>query len=210
MKTLVIHPKDPTTDFLAPIYANLRNKTVIKGGITKSELHGLIEFHDRVIMLGHGAPFGLMNPRQFPDAGLFIVDGSMTGSLRNRSGCIFVWCHADEFLKRYGLSGLCSGMFISEMGEAEMYGFNNIEQRVIDESNDMFSLILSNYINEPLDVLYQSLLNEYRLVARVNHVARFNFKRLQLIPEGAHPNQYNRVKTAYSKINITGATENGV
>jgi hypothetical protein len=29
MKTLVIHPDDPTTTFLKEVYADLRNKTVI-------------------------------------------------------------------------------------------------------------------------------------------------------------------------------------
>jgi hypothetical protein len=58
MKTLVIHPEDKTTEFLTTIYANLNNKTVIKGGISKSELRELIEAHDRILMLGHGAPFG--------------------------------------------------------------------------------------------------------------------------------------------------------
>lgn len=58
MKNLIIHPEDPTTTFLSPIYANLKNKTVIKGGITKSELRELIDSHDRVLMLGHGSTFG--------------------------------------------------------------------------------------------------------------------------------------------------------
>ena len=58
MKTLIIHPQDPSTTFLSPIYANLRNKTVIKSGITKSELRELIVSHDRVLMLGHGSPYG--------------------------------------------------------------------------------------------------------------------------------------------------------
>ena len=66
MKTLVIHPEDKSTDFLSPIYAPITNKTVIKGGIYKSELQGLIESHDRIIMLGHGAPYGLLNPRPVP------------------------------------------------------------------------------------------------------------------------------------------------
>ena len=47
MRTLVIHPTDQTTEFLSPIYAHLMNKTVVKGGITKSEVQGLIESHDR-------------------------------------------------------------------------------------------------------------------------------------------------------------------
>jgi len=180
MRTLVIHPKDLTTEFLAPIYSNLKTKTVIKGGITKSELQKLIDVHDRIIMLGHGGPFGLMNPGQFPDAGLFIVDGSMIVSLLHRSSCIYIWCHADKFLTGYGLSGLCSGMFISEVGEAEMYGFEDIGKCQIDHSNQEFSSILSKYINEPLNVLYNSLMAEYEDVARVNPIAQFNFDRIFL------------------------------
>ncbi|MBN2829827.1 MAG: hypothetical protein JXR56_05865 [Candidatus Cloacimonetes bacterium] len=184
MKTLIIHPKDPSTDFLSPIYAPIMTKTVVKGGITKSGLHRFIETHDRVIMLGHGAPFGLLNPGQFPDAGLFIIDGSMTELLTTKSNCIFIWCHADQFLTRYGLSGLCSGMFISEMGESDMYGFDNIDIAMINQSNETFSFIMSKYINEPIDVLYQSLLKEYEVVARSNPIARFNIERLYLLSDG--------------------------
>jgi|GEM_PF-6234508 len=39
IKTLVIHPKDPTTDFLKPIYSNIIDKTVITGGVTKKRLN---------------------------------------------------------------------------------------------------------------------------------------------------------------------------
>ena len=56
-------------------------------------------------------------------------------------------------------------MFISEMGEADMYGFEDIDMWMIDQSNGTFSYILSKYINEPMDVLYQSLLSEYAVVA---------------------------------------------
>lgn len=83
MKNLIVHPEDPTTTFLSPIYANLKNKTVIKGGITKSELRELIDSHDRVLMLGHGSTFGLLNPDQFPDAGSFIIDDSMVLPLKS-------------------------------------------------------------------------------------------------------------------------------
>jgi len=188
MKTLVLHPEDKSTDFLSPIYDNLRNKTVVRGGTTKSEVKGLIESHDRVIMLGHGAPYGLLNPGQFPDAGLFIIDGSMVDSLLHKSNCIFIWCHADQFVKSYGLSGLCSGMFISEMGESDMYWFDNIDIAMINQSNETFSFILSRYINEPMDVLYQSLLTEYEVVARSNPIARFNIERLHLLSYGINQN----------------------
>lgn len=188
MKNLVIHPKDPTTEFLTAIYTNLKNKTVITGGISKSEIRELIEIHDRAIMLGHGASLGLMYPRQFPDAGMFILDGSIANSLRNKSSCIYIWCHADQFLRRYGLSGLCSGMFISERGEADLFGLREIDTRLIDQSNEGFSSILSKYINEALDVLCQSLLLDYEVMARTNPIARFNFKRLHLLTDGINGN----------------------
>jgi hypothetical protein len=56
MKTLVMHPQDPTISFISKVYTQLANKTVIKGGITKSELRELIECHDRVFCFGHGLP----------------------------------------------------------------------------------------------------------------------------------------------------------
>lgn len=191
MKTLVIHPEDNSTEFLTEIYFNLQDKTVIQGGRSKSEVHGLIESHERIIMLGHGAPFGLMNPRRFPGTGFFIIDDLTVSSLKNKSSCIYIWCHADQFVTRNGLFGLCSGMFISEMGEAELYGFHDIEQKMIDQSNKEFSSILSRHISEPLNVLYKSLMIEYEAVARVNPMARFNFQRLQLITEGINCNPSN-------------------
>jgi hypothetical protein len=37
IKTIVIHPEDPSTDVLSHIYTGLRDKTVINVGITKIE-----------------------------------------------------------------------------------------------------------------------------------------------------------------------------
>jgi hypothetical protein len=45
MSILIIHPKDTTTKFLKPIYAPLINKTIVTGGLNKSELRKLIETH---------------------------------------------------------------------------------------------------------------------------------------------------------------------
>lgn len=78
----------------------------------------LIESHDRVLMLGHGSPWGLLSTGQFPDAGLFIIDESMVLPLQNKTNSVFIWCNADQFVQRHGLSGLNSGMFISEVLEA--------------------------------------------------------------------------------------------
>ncbi len=103
MKTLIVHPEDKTTEFLTAIYANLNKKTVIKGGVSKSELRELIEVHDRVLLLGHGSPYGLLSRGQFSDAGLYIVDESMVTSLKNKSNSIFIWCHADQFVRKHSV-----------------------------------------------------------------------------------------------------------
>lgn len=184
MKTLVIHPTDHTTEFLTAIYANLKNKTVVKGGTTKSELWELIASHDRVLMLGHGSPYGLLNPGQFPDAGLYIIDDSMVIPLKSKASNIFIWCYAGKFVQKHRLSGLCTGMFISEAREANSYCFDNVDKNLIDQSNERFSWIISNFINQPIEILYQKLLYEYELLARSNPIVMFNLKRLNLICSG--------------------------
>lgn len=180
MKTLVIHPEDHTTEFLTTIYANLNNKTVIKGGVSKSELRELIEAQDRVLMLGHGSPYGLLSRGQFFEVGLYVIDASMAPTLKKKSNCMYIWCYADQFVQKNGLSGLCTGMFISERGEADIYGFDEVDINLIEQSNLSFAYMFSKYSNEPLDVLYSKLLDEYDLLSKTNPIARFNYERLYL------------------------------
>lgn len=188
MKTLVIHPQDPTTSFLSQIYAPLNNKTVIDGGFTKSELRSLIEHHDRVLMFGHGSPFGLLNPDQFPDAGFYIVDDSMAVELKEKSSNLYIWCHADQFVRRHGLSGLNCAMFISEVVESFIYGFEDVDRVTIERSNEIFVHIVTKYINEPLGLLYEKLIYEYGLLARNNPIAKFNLERLYCTCSGTGQN----------------------
>ena len=110
MKNLIIHPKDPTTCFLSRIYVPLKNKTVINGGVSKSELRKQILIHDRVIILGHGSPNGLLAVGQFPNAGFLIIDDSIVEVLKEKTENIFIWCNADQFVQRHGLAGLNCGM----------------------------------------------------------------------------------------------------
>lgn len=180
MKNLIIHPEDPTTTFLSQIYAPLQNKTVVQGGITKSELRTLIESHNRILCLGHGSPDGLLNPGQFPDAGFYIVDESMVSPLKNKLNNLYIWCFADHFVKRNNLSGLNCGMFISEVGEAYNYGFEDVEWDIIEKSNELFSYIVSKHIDEPMGVLYEKLIYKYGLLAKNNPIAKFNLERLRL------------------------------
>lgn len=190
MKTLILHPSDPSTGFLNRIYAPLKDKTVVTGGISKSDLPELIESHDRILMLGHGSPYGLLSIGQFPDAGLYIVDDSMVFPLKNKSNCMFIWCHSDQFVQRNGLSGLCSGMFISQIDEADYWGFDDIDENLINQSNERFASIILKFLNDPLEYLYQRILAEYGILSRTNIIARFNLKRIHLADSGTNKKSF--------------------
>ena len=181
MRHLIIHPKDTSTDFLKPIYAEIQIKTVITGGVTKYELRELIKNHDRVIMLGHGSPWGLLAVGQFPPkVGSYIIDYSYCDLLSSKKENIFIWCYADKFVKRNRLEGFYSGMFLSEYVEAFSYGFYISDRNLIKESNDCFASIVSQNIHLPLDILYENVLQVYKSLALTNQIAKFNLERLYL------------------------------
>lgn len=180
MKTLVIHPEDPSTTFLVQTYASLRDKTVVRGGLTKSFLRKLIDKHDRVLMMGHGSPYGLLSQDQYPDAGFYVIDESMVQELGFKTSNLYIWCFAHKFVQRHRLKGLCSEMFISEKEEGFIYGFDEIEQELIDQSNDKFAWIVSKYLQESIEILYDKLVQEYSVVAKKNPIARFNLGNLYL------------------------------
>lgn len=178
MKSLIIHPKDPTTTFLTGIYKDIIDKTVITGGITKDELLKYIDDHEQVLMLSHGSPAGLFSIGQF-DGSNYIIDESLVDVLRNKTN-IFIWCYADHFVKRHNLNGFSTGMFISEPSEALFMGYEYVSDDIIDESNYSFSSTVAKYLNEPLDVLHRNVVKDYGELARTNPIAIYNWERLYL------------------------------
>ena len=142
IKTLVIHPKDKTTDFLKPIY-NKRNFTVLNTDFEFDKVTELIKNHDKIIMLGHGTPFGLLAKDQFANLGnnwmtaRYAIDNRHAEYLKNKE-CIFIWCFADRFVKKHGLKGLATGMIISEEIEARYVGIDHTPEQIAD-SNKLFA-----------------------------------------------------------------------
>lgn len=178
-KVLIIHPKDDSTTFLDRVYEGIPNKTLITGGISKSELMELIKEHDQVMMMGHGSPTGLFAMGQFIDTrNGYIIDASMVQLLREKSDSVFIWCNADRFVEPNGLDGFYSGMFISEVAEAYYCGLPGTKQDSVDESNYGFVDIIGKYINEDIEPMYEKVTQEYGLIAEENPVALYNFKRL--------------------------------
>jgi len=179
MNNLVIHPTDPSTDFLKPIYENISSATILHGGATKEQVLHLIDENDRIIMMGHGSPFGLFNVGRFVSSNGYIIDDTMVEALRNKE-CIAIWCNADQFVKNHKLNGLYSGMFISEVGEANYCGLPGTAQSVVDESNNTFAELLGSVINKSLHEAYQYTKYYYEQLAEVNAVALYNYNRLYL------------------------------
>ena len=104
----------------------------------------LIKDHKRIIALGHGCGSGL-----FGSFGM-MINSSLVSLLMDKE-LVFIWCNADLFMKEHQLHGFYSGMFISEVQEAMIYGFN-IDQKTVTRSNNLFANILGRYIDSD-DVL---------------------------------------------------------
>jgi hypothetical protein len=177
MTTLIIHPDDRSTDFLRPIYQDLKHKTVITGPITRSGLHALIKAHDRIIGLGHGSPSGLFSMSS-GGFGSYILGASEVEVLRGKE-LVSIWCHANQFMERHKLNGLYSGMFISEVSEARYYGLNEVTQADVNESNDAFARILGeglfgNEWNTDLRPVWTCVKYHYTKLANWNLVAEYN------------------------------------
>ena len=176
-KTLVIHPKDKSTTFLEPIYKDIPNKTVVQDGLRRSEILDLIRTHDRIIMLGHGSPSGLLNMGQFPDC-RYVIDSQMVMLLSQKKDNIFIWCYADQFVNQYILNGFYSGLFISEVSEAIGERISNPTQIQVDESNNRFSKVLGGCVNCSTEQIFDTVIQEYGDLTITNKIAQYNHSRL--------------------------------
>jgi len=178
MKSLIIHPIDKTTDFLSPIYRNLENKQVIRRGYKYVSVKKMMEQYGRVMMMGHGSAYGLFSVGQFDDDFGYIINHKMADTLKRNRENIYIWCHADQFVQRYGLKGFYTGMFISEVHEAVFCGFPDAQSDEVEESNHFFSEILGACTCEPTSVIFKKVKEGYGVLARKNRIVRYNHSRL--------------------------------
>jgi hypothetical protein len=150
MKTLVIHPKDITTDFLSAIYVG-KDWTVINTNVSKKTLKDSIKSHDRIIMLGHGSDKGLFGFKHI------VIDSNYVYLLKDKI-CVCVWCNADLFVKKYSLKGLFTGMIVSDTDEMLDYCLIG-KPSDVEYSNKLFASAIEVAISDKLDKcleLYES------------------------------------------------------
>jgi hypothetical protein len=177
MKTLVIHPEDRSTDFLKPIYANIKRKTVLSKNISRNKLLAAVRSHDTIIILGHGSSSGLFNVSGI-GKGVMVVGESLVEELRDKQ-LIAIWCNCDKFIERHDLNALYSGMFISEVSEARYCGVQG-DQAMVNESNNTFAALLGRMLTETsmdLGKAYDMVLESYEELGESNIVAKYNSDR---------------------------------
>jgi hypothetical protein len=182
METLIIHPTDPSTDFLLPIQETYDPKTVIRGKFSKSEILDKVAASDRIVAMGHGCENGLLAVNQFPGDQHCIVDFSFVEMLKTKSANIFIWCFAKRFAIKHQIPCFATDMFISEPLEAIFYfEIEELDFDMIDASNACFVKEIDKFGNLPIDELYQKIITgPYADLAETNMIARFNLKGLYL------------------------------
>lgn len=141
MKTLVIHPDDRSTDFLKVIYEGKGYDVVTDRGIGIRLLIEMVHNHDRIMMMGHGSPYGLLGMSNIFMNPVFIDE------IRQKD-CVCIWCNADMYVEREGIKGFYTGMFISEVGEAGYFRIDTTQEK-IDYSNNLFVEKLREVIDSP-------------------------------------------------------------
>ncbi len=164
-KTLVIHPKDPSTDFLCEIYRD-RGFTEIKEGFEADKLKTLIHEHQRIVLLGHGYHNGLLNYYET------IIDDSFATLLAEKE-VVGIWCYAKAFFERHQLGGFHTDMFISEPDEATIMGIS-ATKKSIDISNRVFAKAVRKHLFRP--DCYNRIIQYYKRLS--SPVAQFNQERL--------------------------------
>ena len=96
--TLVIHCEDRSTDMLSQIYKGRGWDVLRNGNIDENELRDLLNYHDRIIMLGHGTPSGLINKQ----GSGFVINRDYADILREKD-TYAIWCYSYEFAKSIGI-----------------------------------------------------------------------------------------------------------
>ena len=134
-------------------------------------------------MLGHGFDSGLFNyvPSYVTDAQVMnftIINDTHVPYLRNKY-CVAIWCFASSFFEYHKLHGFASGMFISEMKEAQMFGVP-ASQSQIDLSNELFAAAMNLNIDFNDVRTFNTVFNSYQ--SNTNKVIQFNRQLLKFFP----------------------------
>lgn len=184
-KTLFIHIKDKSTDFLERVYQDHENCTIVRSYLHAEVMNELIRNHEQVVMMGHGSSSGLFAPLH--SQGGNIIDDSNVEALSEKNNNVFIWCYASNFAKHHNLQGFATGMFISEHAEAcwalGSSKYSKQDESSIAESNYLFVTLIKKHLQDNIKTLAQCVTEGYsdeNLVSDNKHTLNYNRKQLQL------------------------------
>ncbi len=129
-KKLIIHPEDPSTEFLKSLYLN---EEALTKNIGNAHLRRQLQNSDEIWLLGHGCgEFGLLDMKS--RFGVLNIVGSQHVQFLRDKLVVGIFCNANMFAERYGLTGLFTGMIISEMQEALDWNIPATGDEIFDEN----------------------------------------------------------------------------
>ena len=155
MKTLIIHPNDPSTDMLKNLYSWIpsQDAVVLDEKASNSKVTDEIRSgeYQRIMLLGHGSEYGLFAPFGQNQFGRDIISSRHVQFLREKE-VIGIWCNANIFAAKYDLTGLFSGMVISEVSEAVQWNVPTAENEVLTHREE-WARSLASHLQENWDDL---------------------------------------------------------
>lgn len=169
MKTLIIHPSDPTTDVLKSIYKAFETVDVYNGRNT-DELKQLVSNYDRFIVMGHGTPYGLLDVNKN-----YLFGYGMVTTFKNNDTNIYIWCKANDYVKDLNLKGFATGMIISELKEARWYDIKCTLGQ-IEESNELFVNSIKDNLSSDIQKMVFGVRKQY--YSETNPIIKFNMKNI--------------------------------
>ena len=143
----IIHANDPTTQCLTLLCEGREDMTCrITEISSNSQVTRAIRESQTIMMLGHSNEYGLFSkPNKNGKYERFLITDRHVEFLRRKT-CIGIWCHANKFAKHYGLTGLFTGMIVSELQETIDLNITTTKEE-IDRENVKFASRLRDCID---------------------------------------------------------------
>lgn len=171
---LVIHPYDPSTEFLDVLYDGQEGVRRIRGEESRNRL-GSILYHlppvEPVMLLGHGSPSGLF---RLEDGGNGLYVGKSFAYSLRKHPVIGVFCHANRFAENTRLHGLFSGMIVSEPEEALEYRIPATAGE-LERENRIFAETLAGFLRAGIPYREIPLLMKAAVGDDAPEVRKFNY-----------------------------------
>jgi hypothetical protein len=149
--TLVFHCADRSTEMLAQIYQG-KGWDVIRDGSIKTEyINELIDKHDKIVMLGHGTPSGLINCQSYKGGQSSVISDLQVPHLKGKNMFV-IWCMADAFFTRNHIGDGCfiTGNIPSEVWECRAAGCGEISAQLMLENITYWSKLCADVVDRAL------------------------------------------------------------